>query len=50
LFFGFNFYYVKTKQNVKIFIISNEFKSPKNISMPKLKRINNYTFIDGEKK
>lgn len=51
LLFGFNFFHIKTKQNVKIFVVTKrELKAPSGISMPELKRINNYTFIDGEKR
>lgn len=49
LVFGYQFYYITTETNVKIFIISKRIiKNPSNIEFPKLKRINNFTFIDQE--
>ena len=49
LFFGYNFYNVTTNNNIKIFIVSKKtIKNPKDIGFNKLKRINNFTFIDKE--
>lgn len=49
LFFGYNFYNVSTNNNIKIFIVSKKtIKNPKDIEFKKLKRINNFTFIDKE--
>lgn len=50
LIFGYQFYYITTINNVKIFLITKEkLKVPEGLSFPKLKRINNFTFIDNEK-
>jgi hypothetical protein len=47
LIFGFHFYFIKTKSNVKIFLITQKkLKVPGEDGFDKLKRINNYTFID----
>ncbi len=49
LIFGYHFYYLTTDNNIKIFIITKkQLKDPSNISFDKLKRINNFTFIDKE--
>jgi hypothetical protein len=49
LFFGYNFYNVSTSNNIKIFIVSKKtIKNPNDIEFKKLKRINNFTFIDKE--
>ncbi|SES46066.1 hypothetical protein [Psychrobacillus sp. OK032] len=49
LIFGYHFYYVTTNTSVKVFIISKRIlKDPKNLSFQRLKRINNFTFIDRE--
>lgn len=49
LFFGYNFYNVTTTDNIKIFIVSKKIiKNPTDIEFNKLKRINNFTFIDKE--
>lgn len=49
LFFQYHFYYMTTKTDIKIFIITKkEQKDPSKISFPKLKRINNFTFINKE--
>lgn len=49
LVFGYQFYNITTETNVKIFIISKRMiKNPSNLEFPKLKRINNFTFIDQE--
>lgn len=45
----YKFYYVTNSKNMKIFIISKrELRICDNISLSKLKRINDYTFIDME--
>ncbi len=50
LFFGYHFYYLTTDNNIRIFIITRKkLKDPKKESFPKLKRINNFTFIDKER-
>ena len=51
LLMGFHFYYVMSQEQVKIFIISRkrDIRGVKNLSFDKLKRINNFTFIDEEK-
>jgi hypothetical protein len=47
LVFGYHFYFIKTNRNVKIFLITKrKIKIPGEDSFKKLKRINNYTFID----
>lgn len=49
LLFGYKFYYIMTVNNVKLFIISKkELNTTKGIKFPKLRRINNNTFIDEE--
>ena len=49
LFFGYNFYNISTSNNIKIFIVSKKtIKNPNDIEFTKLKRINNFTFIDKE--
>ncbi|AWG23619.1 hypothetical protein FFWV33_10165 [Flavobacterium faecale] len=49
LIFGYHFYYLTTATNIKIFLISRkELKDPRKINLPKLKRINDFTFIDQE--
>ncbi len=49
LLFGYKFYYITTVNNVRVFIISKkEINTTKGIMFPKLKRINNTTFIDEE--
>jgi len=50
LLFRYHFYYLTTTNRVKIFVITRKsLKSPSNIDLPKLKRINDFTFIDKEK-
>ena len=50
LLFKYHFYNLTTQNNIRIFLITKKvFKSPKNVSFPSLKRINNFTFIDSEK-
>lgn len=47
LLFGYHFYFIKTSQNIKIFLITREqLKTPGENSFEKLRRINNYTFIE----
>ena len=49
LLLGYKFYYITTENNVKLFIISKkEIKSAKETVFPKLRRINNTTFIEEE--
>ncbi len=49
LLFGYQFYFIKTTNKIKIFLISRkELKKPGDDSFSRLKRINNYTFIDME--
>lgn len=49
LFFGYHFYYLTTENNIRIFIITRKkLKNPSKLSFSKLKRINNFTFIDKE--
>jgi len=50
LIFGYQFYYVTTADNVRIFLISDkQIKTTSELVFPSLKRINNITFIDVEK-
>ena len=50
LIFGFQFYYITTTNEIKIFIITRKIlKDPKLTEFQKLRRINNFTFIDLEK-
>jgi hypothetical protein len=47
LLFGYHFYFLKTTGNVKIFLITRkQLKTPGEIGFEKLRRINNYTFIE----
>lgn len=47
LVFRYHFYFIKTNRNVKIFLITKrKIKVPGEDEFKKLKRINNYTFID----
>lgn len=47
LFFGYNFFYLRTENNIKIFLITKKrLKEPTHLAFPKLKRINDFTFID----
>lgn len=49
LMFGYNFYYITTCTNIKIFIITKrKLKDPENLVFMRLKRINDFTFIDEE--
>lgn len=47
LLFGYQFYYLTTSNNVRIFLITKKsFKNPNEINLPHLKRINDFTFLD----
>lgn len=47
LLFGYHFYFIKTSANIKIFLITRKkLKTPRENSFEKLRRINNYTFIE----
>ena len=47
LFFKYNFFFITNSSNIKIFLITKQnLKNPKSIKLSKLKRINDYTFID----
>lgn len=47
LLFRYQFYYITTINRVKIFLITKKsIKDPKELDLPSLKRINNFTFID----
>lgn len=47
LVFGFNFYYVRTGENVKIMLISKQkLRNPDEFSSMQVRRINDYTFIE----
>lgn len=47
LVFGYSFYYVKTSDCVKVFVITRQrLRSPKDVSLGDLCRINGFTFID----
>lgn len=47
LLYRYHFYYLTTNQNVKLFVITKKsLKIPIDIEFDKLRRINNYTFID----
>jgi hypothetical protein len=47
LLFGFNFYYITTINDIKIFILTKQkLKNPSEANFTHLKRINNFTFID----
>lgn len=49
LIFGYHFYYITTENNIKIFLITKKkLKDPSKLNFPKLKRINDFTFIDKE--
>lgn len=49
LLLGFNFFYMTTKNNVKIVLITKKsIKIPSDFESKKIKRINDYTFIDME--
>uniref|UniRef100_UPI000AE8CFF2 hypothetical protein n=1 Tax=Legionella pneumophila TaxID=446 RepID=UPI000AE8CFF2 len=45
--FRYKFYYAKTDKNIKIFIISKKImRNPLEVEFTKIKRINDYTFMD----
>lgn len=47
LIFGYHFYYLTTASNIKVFLITRRvLKDPKASSFPRLKRINDFTFIE----
>lgn len=47
LLFKYHFYFLKTSQNKKIFLITKkEIKKPREAGFNRLRRINNYTFIN----
>lgn len=47
LLFGYHFYFIKTNRNIKIFLITKRLlKEPGNDSFDRIKRINNYTFLE----
>ncbi|SMD01172.1 hypothetical protein [Pedobacter nyackensis] len=47
LLFGYHFYFIKTSGSVKIFLITRrQLKTPGENGFEKLRRINNYTFIE----
>lgn len=47
LVFGFNFYYIKTGENVKVMLISKtKLKDPQVFEPMSVRRINDYTFIE----
>jgi len=47
LIFGFEFYNIKTKNGLTVFLISREkYKTPKDICIPTAYKINNHTFIE----
>nr|UWI49647.1 hypothetical protein NZ312_16230 [Clostridioides difficile] len=47
LIFKYKFYYITTGNNVKIFVITKkQIRNAKELSFKKLKRINNFTYID----
>lgn len=47
LVFGFNFYYVRTSENVKIMLISKQkLRNPDEFSSMQVRRINDYTFME----
>jgi len=47
LFFKFNFFFVTNNKNIKVFLITKQnLKDPNNINLSRLKRINDFTFLD----
>lgn len=50
LLFGYNFYYIHDKAGMKIFVITkkSDIRGCKNISFKKMRKINDFTFIDEE--
>lgn len=50
LFFGYHFYYMTTKREIRIFVITRKkLRNPSDIEFTNLRRINNFTFIDRNK-
>lgn len=51
LLLGYNFYYIHDKEGMKIFVISkkNDIRSCEDISFKKMRKINEFTFIDEER-
>lgn len=50
LIFGYHFFNLTTRNNVKIFLITRkEIKDPKELNLPVVRRINDFTFIDAQK-
>ncbi len=50
LILGYHFFYLTTKNNVQIFMITKKkLKNPAEINFKSLKRVNDFTFIDNEK-
>lgn len=50
LIFGYKFYYIVNSNDIKVFLISRqEIRTVKNLSFGKLRRINDFTFIDEER-
>ena len=50
LLFGYRFYYVTKKNNLKVFIISKkDIRETKDLRFDNLRRINDFTFIDKER-
>ena len=50
LVFRYHFYYLTTANDIKIFLITRKvLKDPSKLNFPKLKRVNDFTFIDNEK-
>jgi hypothetical protein len=48
LVFGYNFYYVKTNENVKIMLISKKkYRNPNMFETTNVRRINDYTYFEG---
>lgn len=51
LLFGYKFYYVTKKNNLKVFIISKkDIQETKDLKFNNLRRINDFTFIDKERR
>jgi len=49
LLFKYQFYYITTSNKVKVFVITRKsLKKPSKIDLPKLKRVNDFTFFDKE--
>ena len=51
LLFGYKFYYITKKNNLKVFIISKkDIQETKDLKINNLRRINDFTFIDKERR